>query len=197
MVHKRTFFIVPGFKMRPASRSFSWLKTFLRSKGFSVRGVPIAWDRRTMEDYVEEFKVFYEKHKTAENYVLGFSYGAVIAFLSANDLEPRKIYLCSLSPDFREDIPKIRSWIERYVGKRRISEMKTRSGRKFARALRVPSVVFYGEVEGKKFPSLKVRCEETVALAPRSRLVVVKDAPHDIRHPEYQKAIKTVLRPLK
>jgi pimeloyl-ACP methyl ester carboxylesterase len=146
-----------------------------------------------MNDYTEEFKVFYEKHKTAENYVLGFSYGAVIAFLSANDLKPEKIYLCSLSPDFKEDLPKIKSWIERYVGKRRMAEMKTRSGRSIAKKLRVPSVIFYGEVEGRKFPSLKTRCEETAALAKRSRLVIVKDAPHDIKHPEYQKALKAVL----
>jgi pimeloyl-ACP methyl ester carboxylesterase len=146
-----------------------------------------------MEDYVKEFKAFYEKHKTTENYVLGFSYGAVIALLSANDLRPKKIYLCSLSPDFKEDLPKMEPWMRRYVGKRRISEMKTRSGRKYARTLMVPSVIFYGEVEGRKFPALRKRCEEIASLAKESRLVTVKDAPHDIRHPEYQKAIKAIL----
>jgi pimeloyl-ACP methyl ester carboxylesterase len=196
---RKTFFIVPGFKMSSTSRSFLWLRRFLEQKGFKVLIAPITWNYRTMDDYVAEFKVFYEKNRSKENYLLGFSYGAVIALLSANDLRPEKVYLCSLSPDFKEDLPmmkspEMKSWIDRFVGKRRLAEIKRRSGREAARNLQIPSVVFYGGFEGEKFPSLRIRCEETASLAKRSKLVIVKDAPHDIRYPEYQKAILRMLR---
>ena len=52
-----------------------------RTYGFLV---PITWERATMTDYAVEFESFCEKHKANDNYVLGFSYGAVIAFITAN-----------------------------------------------------------------------------------------------------------------
>jgi hypothetical protein len=57
----------------------------------------------------------------------------------------------------------------------------------------VPPVIFYGEAEGKQYPQLKIRCEETAKLARRSKLIVVANSPHKITHPTYQAAIKAEL----
>ena len=89
----KKIFIIPGFKQKTTDKQFVWLKKFLITKGFSVSMVPITWDRRTMTDYALEFENFYERHKAKDNYVLGFSYGAVIAFITANKLKPKKIKL--------------------------------------------------------------------------------------------------------
>jgi len=40
---------------------------------------------------------------------------------------------------------------------------------------------------------LKKCCEETAKLAENSKLIVVKDAPHDISFIAYQQAIKKVI----
>lgn len=186
----KKIFIIPGFKQKATDKSFVWLKKFLIAKGFGVSLVPIAWERRTMTDYAAEFESFYKKHNATDNYVLGFSYGAVIAFITANKLKPKKIYLCSLSSDFKEDVRSMKRGIVKYIGKRRISDSLTRSGKKIAKDLIVPAVVFYGEKEGRQYPQLKIRCEETVKLARQAKLVVVKRSPHAIDHPEYRKAIK-------
>lgn len=187
----KTLFLIPGSGQKPSDTCFKWLISFLKKKGFNVIGVPIKWERRVMPDYVSQFKEFYLRHKTKNDYLLGFSYGAVIAFMSASDLKPKKIYLCSLSPDFKEDVKAIKPWwIRSFIGKRRFADIKTRSARKVAKALKIPAVVFYGEAEGKRYPQLKKRCEETVRLAKNAKLVVVKNAPHKIDYPEYMAAIK-------
>lgn len=186
----KKFFIIPGFKQKATDKQFVWLKKFLTRKCFDVSMVPITWNRRTMTDYAAEFENFYEDNKSGNDYFLGFSYGAVIAFITANKLKPKKIYLCSLSPDFKEDIINAKQWILDYIGKNRVADSLTRSGKKIAKELIIPAVVFYGEKEAEQFPQLKIRCEETVKLARRAKLVIVKKAPHDIAHPEYKEVIK-------
>lgn len=194
MSSRKTFFIVPGFKQKAGSKSFLWLEKFLKEKGFIVVKVPIVWEYRTMKEYVEDFIEVYKRHQAEENYVLGFSYGAVIAFLSANALNPKKIYLCSLSPDFKEDVSAMTPWMQKYVGKRRIAYSLKTSGREVAKNLKIPSVVFYGEAEVKDYPQLKIRAEETVKLATRSKLVAVEKSPHKIDFPAYKVAITKELK---
>ncbi len=156
--------------------------------------VPITWERKTMSDYAREFVNTYTINKTTTNYVLGFSYGAVVALITANALKPKKIYLCSLSPDFKEDVSTMSPWIRKYIGKNRLSDIQKRNAREIARKLKVQSVVFYGDAEGKLYPQLKIRCEKTVKIASRSKLVVVKDAPHKMNHHNYQEAIMSELK---
>jgi len=159
-------------------------------KGFRVINVSIDWDYRVMSDYVEDFKRQYVKKDLGDHFIFGFSYGAVIALIAANELKPKKIYLCSLSAAFQEDMRAMKPWVRKLIGSRRIADAKKRSGRKLAKELAIPSVVFYGEAEGKSHPLLKIRCEETAKYAKDSTLVVVKGAPHKIDDPEYMKAIK-------
>lgn len=189
MSSRKTFFIIPGFKQKAGDKSFLWLERFLKGRGFIVVKVPITWERRIMGDYVEDFIKVYKKHQTEENYILGFSYGAVIALLSANAVKPKKIYLCSLSPDFREDVSSMTPWLKKYVGKRRIAQSLKTSGRETAKNLKIPSVVFYGELEAKHYPQIEIRCKETTRLATRSKLVVIEKSPHQINFPAYQEAI--------
>ena len=190
MKTKKTIFIIPGFGQQVKDEYYNWLMRFVKKKGFVAKAVPIQWNRRVMSDYIQDFKEFYKKNKTNNDYFFGFSYGAVIAFSNATELKPKKIYLCSLSPDFNEDLVYMEPWIKKLLGKNRIADIKLRSAREIAKKLSVPSLVFYGEVEGKKFPDLKKRCEETVKLAKNSKLVLVKDSPHDINNFNYVEAIK-------
>ena len=189
----KTFFVIPGFKTQAKDRQYKWLVKFLEDKGIKVIKTPVFWNYKTLSENAEEFVSFFNKNKTKENYILGFSYGAVIALLTASLLNPKKIYLCSLSPDFSEDRSLMESSIKKYIGKKRYVDTKTRSGRKIAQELFVPAVIFYGEKEGKEYPQLKKRCEETARLAKNSKLIVVKNSPHQIDFPLYVEAIKNTL----
>ncbi len=193
LVAMKTFFIVPGFKMQAKDRPFKWLVQFLEEKGIRVVKVPVAWNYKTLSQNAEDFVGFFNANKTEKNYILGFSYGAVIAFLTAQKLKPKKVYLCSLSPDFTEDRQSMGANEVKIIGKNRYDDTKKRSAKKLAGELSVPAVVFYGEKEGEKYPQLKKRCEEVVRLSKHSQLVVVKDSPHKIDFPDYIIAIKKSL----
>lgn len=189
----KTFFVLPGFRMQANHKMFSWLVKYLESKKYKVLKVPIKWNYNTLTNNTKEFEEFYSKYKGKENYILGFSYGAVITLLTASKLKPKKIYLCSLSPDFMEDRKHMDRQSKKYIGKRRFEDTKMRSAKKYAKELIIPSIVLYGEKEGKKYPNLKRRCEETSKLARNSKVIMVKDAPHDISHPEYQRVLKALI----
>src|ERR1700722_18342716 len=151
----QTFFLIPGFGMEMEDKSFKWLVKFLQTKKIKVIKTRVKWKYKTLSENALQFIEFFNVHKGEENYVLGFSYGAVIALLTANIIKPKKVYLCSLSPDFIEDRKSMNPREIKYIGKKRYKDTETRSGVKLAKNLKVSSIVFYGEKEGKKFPELK------------------------------------------
>ncbi len=187
---QKNFFIIPGFKEQATAKNYAWLFKFLKTKNYKVVPVPIDWNYKTLSVNKMELVDFFKKYKGGENHILGFSYGAVLAMLISNEVKPKRLYLCSLSPDFSEDLKFISSDIKKYIGKRRFSDIKNRSGKELANSLNIPITAFYGEEEGKQFPQLKRRCEETVKLARNAKLVVVKDAPHKIDFLGYVEAIE-------
>lgn len=189
----KTFFIVPGFRMKATDREYSWLVDFLKNKGFKVVAVPVHWNHKALSENAEEFVDFYNKNKSEINYVLGFSYGSVITFITASILKSKKIFLCSLSPDFTEDRSSMDKSSIRYIGKKRFDDTKNRSAIKLAKELKVPTVLFYGEKEGIQYPQLKKRAEETSKLASKTKLLIVKNSPHKIDFPSYIDAIKKEL----
>jgi pimeloyl-ACP methyl ester carboxylesterase len=189
----KTFFIIPGFKEKATDKNYAWLLAFLKTKNYKVVPVPVAWNYKTLSDNAVELLNFFKKYQGEKNYILGFSYGAVLAMLIANEVKPKRLYLCSLSPDFSEDLKFMTSDIKKYIGKRRLSDIKNRSGRKIAKELNVPTTIFYGKKEGSEYPQLKKRCEETAKLIKNAKLKVVKDASHQIDFPSYVDAVKVNL----
>lgn len=193
MKKDKIFFLIPGFKEQISDNQYRWLVNYIKVAGWTVVKVPVVWDYSTVSKNADDFISFFNENKGQENRVLGFSYGAVITLLTATRLQPDKVYLCSLSPDFKEDIISMLPWLKKYIGKRRLVDIATRSGIDLAKKLNVPAIIFYGEAEGYEYPTLKKRCEETARYAKNSKLVVVKNAPHRINHPQYVEVIKKEL----
>lgn len=82
------------------------------------------WRYTTLSQNAAEFLDYFNQHKTERNYILGFSYGAVIGLLTANQTKPQKLYLCSLSPDFKEDKGAMPKWVKSYIGVKRYQMLK-------------------------------------------------------------------------
>ncbi len=186
----KNLFIIPGYTDTASDPQYKEIIKIAKSKGYVIHKVPIQWKYRTVSDYIGQFKEFYSKHKSNNDYFFGFSYGAVVAFSTAEELKPKKIFLCSLSNDFKEDLKGIENRARKFLGKKRFEDTKARSAVQIAKKLAIPTIVLYGE---KEHDRLKKRCEETVKLAKHAKLVVVKNADHEIGHLEYIKAIKAVL----
>lgn len=187
-----TIFIVTGFKQKKDNVQFKWMRPYFTKLGFEVKVFAADWDYHVMSDYVENFKRYYREHKGKENFVLGFSYGAMIALLSAKELQPNWLYLCSLSPYFKEDMHKLRADWRKKIGVRRCLDFLKHDFKQVTKGLTIPTTVLYGENEGAKYPTLRKRCEVVNEVLLKSKLIIVNDAPHKIDHPEYIKAIKVV-----
>lgn len=187
-----TVFILTGFKQKKDNSQFKWMKPFFTKLGYEVKVFAADWNYHVMSDYLADFKKYYEANKGKKNYILGFSYGAMIAFLTAKETQPEKLYLCSLSPYFKEDMKKLRPDWQRKIGTRRIVDLKNHSFNRTVKEIKVPTVVLYGEAEGEKFPSLKKRCEAAHAALGKSKIIVVPEAPHKPDHPEYITSIKAL-----
>ena len=189
----RTIFIIPGFGHKTTDKWHKWLTPFFKKKGYKVIPVKVHWARRTLTDWTVDFEKFYLEHKATgkrdKNYVLGFSYGAMIAFVTANKLRPDHIYLCSLSPYFAEDLKGLKKSWKDYVGKRRIDDFKKYKAKPLSKSLEIPATIFCGEDEGDV---CHIRCKEAAKLAKRAKLIMIPEAPHDISHPNYKTAIMKV-----
>jgi hypothetical protein len=187
----KSVFLINGFHHQATEQSFDWLDDFFSAKGYKVFKPPIDWKYKVMSDNVLQFSQFYNQNKTDYNHVLGFSFGAMIAFISAPILKPDELSICSLSPYFQEDSP---DKYEKYVGKNRLKDFKQYSAQGIAKQIKSSAHVFYGTKEGEKFPDLKARCEQAAHDIKGAKLVVVSNAPHDISNKEYSTAIKSSLQ---
>lgn len=185
----KTLFIIPGFTHHPGEQKYDKLKKYFEQKGFRVIVVPITWRWKVMSDYVKQFEQIYTKNRGNENIVLGFSFGAMIALISAKNLQPDRLILCSLSPYFKEDHKDLKWWWKGVVGVNRMTDFKKYSANALAKQVKAPTMMFYGSVEGIKHPMMKKRIVAVAKLIPGTKVIVVSEAPHDIGHPEYFKAI--------
>jgi esterase/lipase len=190
----KVLFVVTGFLQEEDHADFKWMRRYYSNTGYVVKMFAPTWKHRVMTDYVEEFSEFYIHNKGGHNAVLGFSFGAMIASISAATLRPNVLVLCSLSPYFKEDLRHLTPYMKRTIGVRRYKDFVRYSSKKLAAKLRVDSTtVLYGTTEAKRYPQLKKRCVDVHKAVSHSTLIEVPDAPHKISHPEYVRAIKSVL----
>jgi len=50
----------------------------------------------------------YQNFDNKNSLIIGFSFGAMVAFIASQKIRPKKLILCSLSPYFNEDLKKLR-----------------------------------------------------------------------------------------
>ena len=194
----KTVFLISGFDLdETAVEGYELLAKGLKSKNYNVVPVGIKWRRKTPSEYVKEFEAFYKKHKAKESIVIGNSFGAVIAFLSAASLKPNVIYLCSLSPFFKEDKGKFPDkYVVNHFGKRRAEDLWSYSANKIADDInktKVKTFVLYGQKEHKTSPNLVARAKDTAKRVKDSSLTEIPNAPHDLEDKVYSSALVSML----
>jgi pimeloyl-ACP methyl ester carboxylesterase len=192
----KTVFVVAGFDLHETAANSEELKPLLqglKSKGYNVVAFDKAWYRKTPARVIEEFKAFYNKYKTEENIVIGNSFGAVVAYVSAPELQPDEIYLCSLSPFFKEDRGKYPDeYAYKYFGKRRAHNLWQYSSDEVAKEINRTNtkvIAVYGEKEHETSARLVARTTDVSKKVKNSKLIEIPGAPHNMRDPVYTKAI--------
>jgi pimeloyl-ACP methyl ester carboxylesterase len=190
-----TAFIIAGFDLQntAASDKYVILEKGLESRGYKVAASNISWQRKTPSQYAAEFVKFYIQHKSDKNIVIGNSFGAVVAFITAAEIKPEALYLCSLSAFFKEDRGKLPdSYGVDIFGKRRMEDLWSISAVDLADRINiadVKTIVTFGEKEHQTSPTLVARCTDTAKHIKHSQLVEISNAPHSMADKIYSDAL--------
>ncbi|MDZ4228589.1 MAG: hypothetical protein U1E54_05080, partial [Candidatus Levybacteria bacterium] len=91
MADKKAIFIIPGFNHSPADKAYRQIVKVLRKEGYSPILVKIPWKNTTILENTKYFLKEYRKVKLKKKYILGFSFGAMIAFIAST-----KVRSCGL-----------------------------------------------------------------------------------------------------
>lgn len=178
MSKKGTFFIIPGFRQKPTGKSYSEIASFLRKEGFNPAVIEIPWSRQSITENVEYFLKQYKKSRVKNKYILGFSYGAMIAFIASSHVSPEGLVLCSLSPYFKNDLKHKRTV-------KNINEFAQVNSTTIARTTRAKKVLMlYGKNEAK---DLIKRASETFSdiKLENKFLIPVENVQHELGNKEY------------
>jgi pimeloyl-ACP methyl ester carboxylesterase len=192
--------VIPGFMQHVREgrghRTYEPLLSDLNDAGYVIIAVTVTWAYRTMDDWLAEAEKQIQGIDTKDALLIGFSYGAMISSVLATRHEFGRVFLCSLSPYFAEDVPHLRvSWLA-MAGKRRIEVFKKLRFADIVKNYKArETIVFAGtsEMVRRKAPVLKERCLEAAAKLPHARFVPAEGAGHDISQAGYAAAIKAQL----
>lgn len=186
MKKKGTFFIIPGFRQRATNKTYKEISNFLKKEGFTPVIVPVEWSKNSIQENAEHFVNVYSKSRSRRKYVLGFSYGAMIALIASSKIQIEGLVLCSLSPYFKNDL-KHNSRKTEYV---HLDSSKLAKKTKAKKIL-----MLYGKNEAK---DLVKRVSETfIDLKLQNKyLIPVESAEHNIGHKEYLFSIHASTRVL-
>lgn len=195
----KTAFLISGFNMNQcaADEKYKDLRDAIASKEYRVMPAPIFWNHKTVAQYCAEFIEFYRKNKSGHNIVIGGSYGAMVAFLTAPVLKPDRVFACSLSPYFVEDLDKTteKYRIEKF-GIKRNRAQKNLSAKDTAKQInktKTEVTLLYGEKEKQLYPYLVKRVLETATDLKNTDVIEVSKTGHIFRDPLYIEAIKNNL----
>ena len=185
---QKVIYIIPGFGQKTTHKAYRILSQMLRAKGFEPILISIPWKNTTISQNSEYFINEFKKTKSKEKYILGFSLGAMIAFIASTKVEVAGLILCSLSPYFSEDLPKIgpdwkASTLMRY------QDFAGLTCSRLAKQLKAKRIImFYGSEEVK---SLIKRVKKAYKDIPSAKkyLFEISKTDHEIGNRRYLAAI--------
>ena len=185
-------YITPWFKTNPREAWFQVVWDFFESRWIKPVFVDIEWERKTMKDYVRQFK---EKIISLDDeiYVLWFSFWAMVACIAASELDIEAIFLCSLSPFFSDDLPNIKKWWMSMNGKRRNEEFRNLSFDMLSSNINCKTYILAWD---KEWPEIMHRATEALRLIKWSELHVIENTRHNINERRYLETLEYLINKL-
>ena len=195
-MNQKIVFLIPGFRHKITQKGYRLLKKQLVKDGFCVVPIAIPWSGSTIVDNMECFLEQYKKKlknlgvESKEVYVLGFSYGALIAFLAATKISVQGLILCSLSPFFKEDLPRKLPKNSSALQAIRYEIFATLHSKKLAKKIKAKSIcMLYGEKESAALIKRSKKTFQQVA-SKKKYLFAIQKTQHNISDKKYINAIQ-------
>ncbi len=188
---KRVVYIIPGYGGSEKHKVLKKIESWFEKKGITPKFVKIRWTYRTHDDYLNDF--FNHHTPNEEVYLFGFSFGAMTAFMASTQIKVKTLFLCSLSPYFKEDLDYIPASYKMFIGKKRMSVLNKLSFNELAKKVRADkTIIIVGVKEGGD--SMR-RAQEAHKQIKNSELVVI-NARHKLESKVYLDAVEKVIRTL-
>lgn len=175
-------YIIPGFAEDINVKGYQEVIKSFKAQSFRVVPVEISWKYRVVSDYVDEFLGQVSHNKNDEVCLFGFSFGAMIAFISAAEIDPRILFLCSLSPFFKEDLENLPKYVKKDIGKKRLEDLGRYSFKELVEKIDCRTILVAGEKEPR---DLLERVKNTHKKIKDSELFIINKARHNISQKEY------------
>ena len=184
---KKKLYIIPGFGETTKDKPYKEIQKNAKDKGYEVIPIDLSWSRNTMSDWIREAREKVLEYGDNNSSILGFSFGAFVAVELSKEFSFKKIFVCSLSPYYSEDLKFMPKVIIRH-GKKRVADFKKY---KFPANIKIKAVFMVGDSEWK-FAQKRVG-ERFKKWKGTKSLKIINDSNHDIGNPEYLKEIKKEL----
>ncbi|OGH14895.1 MAG: hypothetical protein A2687_04590 [Candidatus Levybacteria bacterium RIFCSPHIGHO2_01_FULL_38_26] len=186
---KRVIFIIPGFWGEPREKIYKDIAALYKQKGLKPVIVKIPWERKVMSDYADYFLKLVKKYEDSEINIFGWSFGAMISFIGASKLKVKTLFLCSVSPYWKEDMKFIlKSWAKG-VGKRRMEDFAKLSRIEIGKTVKAKkAVILVGTMERDRM--IKASKDIYDKLNSDKNLIIIKGAGHNIARKKYFDEIK-------
>lgn len=193
---KKTVFIIPGFKHHPITKAYKEIAKILKKEGYLPIFVPLVWKKRTVSENTAYFLKAYKKINRKKKYILGFSFGAMVAFIASTKVKSSGLILCSLSPFFQEDIKNTKMGLMSSLMAERYEDFAQFRSSTLAKKIKTKQIhMLYGSKEER---SLKKRVNETFGHISSTRkcLIQIQKTEHTIGSMRYLQTIQQIARSL-
>jgi len=146
-----------------------------------------------MSNYVDEFLAQLAHKESDDVYIFGFSFGAMIACISAIKIKPKMLFLCSLSPYFKEDLKLLKTSWKNGIGRKRMEDLKNFSFQELSKNINSKTLLIIGEKEPSE---ISKRTNSAHKRVKNSELFIVKNAKHNISQKEYINKLQEIISKL-
>lgn len=184
----KTVFIIPGYKHQPKNKAYRQIAKILKSQGYLPIPVKIPWKKSTISENTEFFLKKYKEINSKKKYIIGFSFGAMIAFIAATKVKVEGLILCSLSPYFKEDLLKTNKHLSRLMVKR-YYDFSTLRCSTLAKQIKAKKIIMmYGKKEEKSLIKRVTKAYYGISSS-HKYLTPIANADHNIGDKRYLRAI--------
>jgi hypothetical protein len=184
-------YIIPGYQENYKSRrAYELIAREFKSAGIKPMQVSIKWDFKKpidFEFYNKQFLKQYKHSKSDKVYILGFSFGALMAFLTEFKTKPDAIILCSLSPYFKENYHNVKPRWLKWWKTNFTNELEFKN---LAKKFSTKTYLLAGDREDDSVLKLLYQAKRKIK---NSHSVVANGAAHNINNHAYLKAIKEII----
>lgn len=182
---QKAIFIVPGYRHGPKNKAYKKIAHLLKKEGYKPILLNIPWKRTTISQNIDYFLKVYNKISTKKKYILGFSYGAMIAFIASTKINTSGLILCSLSPYFKEDLPRLpASWTSK-VMKQRYQDFSRLQCAALAKQVKTKQILMlYGTKEEKSLVKRVNKAFEQIESCEKY-LIPIREVEHNIGDKRY------------